>query len=317
MTGSPATLVLHSPAFAGHDTGQHPERPARIRAITTELEQRGLLRDRPELAFAPATFDIVGRVHDPRYLALLTRIVASGGGWIDADTLCAVDSLDVALLAAGAATTAVSVVLAGSVKRAFALVRPPGHHATRDRAMGFCLINTAAVAAQAAIDQGLERVAIIDWDVHHGNGTEAIFASRADVLYCSVHQYGNGFFPGTGAASDTGIGAGAGFTLNVPLHAGADDKTYRQVFTDVFAPKIAAFRPDLFIISAGFDAHHADPLGAMAVTEDGFRDMATHVLDWANAHADGRVVAVLEGGYDLTALGRSVAAVLETFDAAS
>ena len=317
MTSSHSTAVLTSTAFLGHDTGPHPERPARITAITSELESRGLHEARPDVPFGHADRDLIERVHDPRYLGLLDRVVAAGGGWIDPDTLCAVDSVETAYLAAGAATAAVEGVLRGDIPKAFALVRPPGHHATADRAMGFCLINSIAVAAQDALDQGIERVAIIDWDVHHGNGTEAIFEERSDVLFCSVHQYGHGFFPGTGDEFDTGVGAGAGYTVNVPLRPGADDLAYENAFRDVFGPKVEQFQPELVLVSAGFDAHAADPLGSMVVTERGFAEMTSRVLDWADRFAGGRVVAVLEGGYDQPALGRSVATVLEAFDAAT
>ena len=310
------TAVLTSLDFEGHDTGQHPEQPARMRAVLAELETRDLLPHRPEVTFGLADRDLVGRVHEPRYLEFLDEVVASGGGWIDADTMCDVDSVEVAYLAAGAATAAVEAVLGGQAARAFALVRPPGHHATAGRAMGFCLLNSVAIAAQDALEQGLERVAIVDWDVHHGNGTEALFASRPDVLYCSVHQYGRGFFPGTGAGSDVGTGAGTGYTVNVPLAPGAGDQTYESIFRETLQTRIAAFQPELLLVSAGFDAHSSDPLGSMAVTERGFATMATQLLDWADRFASGRIVAVLEGGYHLPALGRSVATVLETFDAA-
>jgi acetoin utilization deacetylase AcuC-like enzyme len=314
---SHSTAVLIDPAFEGHDTGPHPEQPARMAAIRAELTARDLLSRRPEIAFGPADRDLVERVHDPRYLGFLDEVTTAGGAWLDPDTMCAPDSVDVAYLAAGATVQGVEAVLAADVPRAFALVRPPGHHATADRAMGFCLINSIAVAAQAALDQGLERVAIVDWDVHHGNGTEAIFEACNDVLFCSVHQFGHGFFPGTGDEFDTGVGAGVGYTVNAPLKPGADNRTYDAVFREQFGPKIEAYQPELILVSAGFDAHAADPLGSMVVTEEGFAGMTQRVLDWADRFAGGRVVAVLEGGYDKPALGRSVAAVLETFDSAS
>ena len=183
--------------------------------------------------------------------------------------------------------------------------------------MGFCLINQIAMAAQLAINRGIERVAIVDWDVHHGNGTEAIFAARSDVLYCSVHQFGHGFYPGTGRAQDIGIGAGEGYTLNVPLPAGSGDGDYETVFREQLAPRIAAYEPELILVSAGYDAHGDDPVGNMRVTEAGFAMMANSVLEWANEYAQDRVVAILEGGYDLAALSRSVAVTLEAFDTAS
>jgi acetoin utilization deacetylase AcuC-like enzyme len=311
------TAVLTSPAFEGHETGAHPENPGRMRAIRVELERRELLTGRPGFDFGPASRDLVLQVHDRRLLDTLDDHVAVGGGWYDPDTMVDVDSVDVAYRAAGAAVRAVDAVLDGEAPRAFVLARPPGHHATRGRAMGFCLINSIAVAAQSAINRGMERVAIIDWDVHHGNGTEAIFAARPDVLFCSVHQFGYGFYPGTGRAEDVGQGAGEGFTLNVPLPAGSDDGAYERVFADLFAPRVEAFQPELILVSAGYDAHRDDLLGGMRVTEAGFEMMTRAVLDWANRFAGDRIVAILEGGYDPAALGQSVAVTLETFDAAS
>jgi acetoin utilization deacetylase AcuC-like enzyme len=308
------TAILRSPIFLGHDTGSHPENPSRIAAIDAELQSQGLLANRPEVAFGAADREIVARVHDEDYLQFLDDIVEAGGGWIDPDTMCAPDSVETAYHAAGAAIAGVDAVLAGAVKRAFVLARPPGHHAYAGRAMGFCLLNTIAIAAEHALDAGLSRVAIIDWDVHHGNGTEAIFASRPDVLFCSVHQYGSGFFPGTGQSSFTGAGAGEGYTLNVPLRPGADDSAYRTVFEERFAPAVRAFAPELLLVSAGFDAHARDPLGSMRVTDAGFAAMARTVVQWADESSGERVLAVLEGGYDLAGLSSSVAAVLSVFD---
>jgi acetoin utilization deacetylase AcuC-like enzyme len=308
--------VLRSPIFLGHDTGSHPENPDRLVAIDVELEARDLLSARPEVAFGAADREVVARVHDEDYLQFLDDIVEAGGGWIDPDTMCAPDSVETAYHAVGAAVAAVDAILANAVQRAFVLARPPGHHAYVGRAMGFCLLNTVAVAAEHALDAGLQRVAIIDWDVHHGNGTEAIFASRPDVLFCSVHQYGSGFFPGTGHASFTGTGAGEGYTINVPLRPGADDDDYRSVFEAQLAPPVLAFDPDLVLVSAGFDAHQRDPLGSMRVTDAGFAAMARTVVQWAEECCGGRVLAVLEGGYDPGGLSSSVAAVLRVFDEA-
>lgn len=308
-----STAVLRSPIFFGHDTGSHPENPSRIAAIDAELERQGLLIGRPSVPFGAADRDVVARVHDEAYLQLLDQIVDAGGGWIDADTMCAPDSVTTAYHAAGAAVAGVDAILAESFHRAFVFGRPPGHHAYADRAMGFCLLNTVAIAAEHALDSGLERVAIVDWDVHHGNGSEAIFASRPDVLFCSVHQYGSGFFPGTGHASFTGTGSGEGYTINAPLRSGCDDDDYATVFTEIFEPAIRQYGPELILISAGFDAHQRDPLGGMRVTEAGFATMAGQVEEWAGA-CDGRILAVLEGGYDLVGLALSVAAVLRVFD---
>jgi acetoin utilization deacetylase AcuC-like enzyme len=315
--GKHETAVLTSTAFLGHDTEPHVEVPARIAAIHAELDRRELLKGRPDVPFDPAPRDLVERVHDPEYLDWLDKIVEAGGGWIDQDTMCAVDSVAVAMLAAGAAVAGVQAVLQGTVRNAFAIARPPGHHALARRAMGFCLVNSIAVAAEAAIESGCEKVAIVDWDVHHGNGTQAIFYDRADVLFISTHQYGYGFFPGSGSAEEQGTGDGLGTTINLPLEAGAGDADYLRLFDERIGPAIERYDPDLLLISAGFDAHKDDPLGSMRVTDEGFGVLADRVLGWADEVCDGRVVAVLEGGYDQPALGRCVATVLERFDRAS
>lgn len=309
------TALLRSAAFLGHETGTHPENPRRLPAIDGELTHQGLLADRPEIAFRPATIEQIERVHDSAYVDLLERATAAGGGWLDADTLLAPDSLGVARLAAGAAVAAVDAVLDGAVERAFALVRPPGHHATPNRGMGFCLLNSVAIAAEQARWRGLERVAILDWDVHHGNGTQDAFWSTDRVLFCSLHQ--SPLYPDTGAASERGEGAGAGYTLNRPLPPNTDDATYLAVVDAEVMPALLAYRPELVIVSAGFDAHAADPLAGLRLTEEGFAGLAHRALDLADRCAGGRLVLVLEGGYDPAALGRSVAAVVRALDGLS
>ncbi len=306
------TALLRSPRFRGHDTRAHPENPSRLVAVDAELERAGLVAGRADVPFGPADPAAIERVHDPRYVAALHDLATRGGGWVDADTMVAPDSVDVALLAAGAAVAAVDATLDGVAARAFALVRPPGHHATPARGMGFCLFNSVAVAAAHAVARGLERVLIVDWDVHHGNGTQDAFYATDRVLFCSVHQ--SPFYPGTGAADERGRGAGEGFTINVPLRAGKGDDDYRRVFDEAFLPAARRYRPELVLVSAGFDAHRADPLGGMRLTEEGFADLARRVIDLAEASAGGRLVAVLEGGYDPPALGRSVATVLRVLD---
>jgi acetoin utilization deacetylase AcuC-like enzyme len=281
-------------------------------AVDAELERQGLIAGRPEVAFAPADRALIERVHDPRYLELLERVTERGGAWLDPDTMIGPDSYEVARLAAGAAVAAVGAALSGAARRLFVLGRPPGHHATRAQGMGFCLINTVAVAAAHALANGLERVAIVDWDVHHGNGTQDIFYDTNRVLFCSVHQ--SPFYPGTGSAQETGTGAGRDSTINVPLPAGQVDDVFARVFDEIFLPRLRAYRPELVLVSAGFDAHRDDPIGGMRLTEDGFAALAERVVDLAEAHAEGRVVAVLEGGYDPPALGRSVAAILRVLD---
>jgi acetoin utilization deacetylase AcuC-like enzyme len=256
----------------------------------------------------PATDAEVARVHTP---SLRAQLAATAGkhGMLDADTHVSPRSYDAALLAAGAAVGAMEAVWRGEARNAFALVRPPGHHAKPDTMMGFCLLNNAAIAAEAARAAGASRVLVLDWDVHHGNGTQAAFWDRSDILYQSVHQFP--FYPGTGAPTDVGEGPGAGFTVNCGLPGGRSDADFGAVFHDLLLPVATAFRPELVIVSAGFDPHEDDPLGGMLCTERGFAAMCTLVKQLAEATAGGRLVLVLEGGYSLVGLPRSVHACLE------
>jgi acetoin utilization deacetylase AcuC-like enzyme len=310
--GRERTALFRSPTFREHETGDHPENAGRLLAIDTVLERLDLLAGRPQIPFNAASDDILARIHDPRYIAGLREFSAQGGGWLDADTPVGARSAEVAALAAGAGVAAVDAVLDGLAQRGFVLARPPGHHATPSRGMGFCLFNTIAVAAAHALARGLERVLIVDWDVHHGNGTQDAFFDTDELLFCSVHQWP--LYPGTGAAGERGVGRGTGYTINVPLAPGANDDGYMEVFDRVILPAANAFRPQIVLISAGFDAHADDPLGGMLVTERGFGNLARRVVEVANTHADGRVVAFLEGGYDPPALARSVAATLAELD---
>ena len=304
--------LLRSPRFEGHETGSHPENPRRLAAIEAELTQTGLLGERPQVPFGAADLAAVERVHDGRYVRALHMLAAEGGAWLDADTLVAPDSVEIALLAAGAAIAGVDAALDGVAPRVFALVRPPGHHATPHRGIGFCLLNSVAIAAAHAVARGVARVLLIDWDVHHGNGTQDAFYETDRIFFCSVHQ--SPLYPGTGAASERGAGAGEGFTLNVPLPPGEGDGTYRRVFDEYILPAARAYQPELVLVSAGFDAHTADPLANMRLTEAGFADLARRVVALADEACDGRVVALLEGGYDPRALARSVVAVLRVLD---
>jgi acetoin utilization deacetylase AcuC-like enzyme len=314
-TTYPKAALLRSPAFLGHETGTHVENPRRIQAIEAELERLGLLGGRPEVSFLAASREAVERVHDARYLDLLERVSGAGGAWLDADTMIGPDSYDVASLAAGAGIAEVDAALEGMAPRSMVLGRPPGHHATRHAGMGFCLINSIAVAAAHATSRGVGRVAIVDWDVHHGNGTQDIFYETDRVLFCSVHQ--SPLYPGSGDVTEKGSGAGWGFTLNVPLPPGEGDATYLRVFDEIILPRVRDYEPELVLISAGFDAHQADPLASMRVTEAGFRAMAERTIAVAEETAGGRVVAFLEGGYDPTALSRSVAEVIKALDTGS
>ncbi len=303
-----STIVFTDPRLLDHDLGPgHVESPARLDAIMGELGRAplaGLTFETPRAA----TDAEIEAVHSPAYRASLARL-AGEYAELDPDTAVSPGSWEAATLAAGAAVGAVEAVMRAQADNAFALVRPPGHHARPDRAMGFCLLNNAAIAAQSARRAGAERVMILDWDVHHGNGTQEIFAARDDILYMSVHQYP--FYPGTGAAGEVGVGSGRGATVNCPLPGGQTDADYGVVFHDLFLPVGRAFAPDLIIVSAGFDAHARDPLAEMRVTERGFAAMGSALCELAASTCGGKLVLLLEGGYDLGALAASVHASLE------
>jgi acetoin utilization deacetylase AcuC-like enzyme len=303
-----STILITDTRFLDHDPGLgHPESPARLEAIQDDLARAPLAGVAMEEARFATNAEIEA-VHPAEYRAALA---ARGGhrARLDPDTVMSPGSWDAARLAAGAAVDAALATMNGRARNAFALVRPPGHHAETARAMGFCLLNNAAIAAEAARRAGAERVLIVDWDVHHGNGTQDIFAGREDVLYMSVHQYP--FYPGTGAAHEVGVGAGRGATVNCPLPAGRGDADYGAVFHDLFLPAARAFRPDLVIVSAGFDAHARDPLAEMRVSERGYAAMTSLLAQLADETCGGRLALMLEGGYDLPALAASVRATLE------
>lgn len=287
-----------------------PERPERLTAI---LEHLGAVPGAQVFDEAPQVSprELAAEVHDPDYLTRFERAVARGDGLLDtADNPIGAGSWRGAWAALEGTLAATEWVASGPNRRALAVVRPPGHHAERGSAMGFCFLNNAAIAAHALRSRhGSERVAIFDFDVHHGNGTQHIFEQRPDVFYASVHQYP--FYPGTGAASERGTGGGAGTTANFPLPAGSDDAVYHRVLVEEVIPTLAAFRPDALVVSAGFDAWRSDPLGGMRVTETGFRDWGTSLGQFAARWTDGSLVAVLEGGYDRGALPRLVEAFLE------
>ena len=301
------TLLYTHPSSYAHETGGHPENAGRIRAIEAALDEASL----PDLnAIEPprATTEQLARAHDPAHLASIEAYCASGGGMIDLDTVTSEGSWEAALRASGAACDAVDRLLAGQDKSAFCALRPPGHHAETGKAMGFCLINQVAIAAEHARTRGADRVLIFDWDVHHGNGTEDIFKDSSDVLYASIHGWP--LYPGTGDISYTGEGAGEGYTVNMPVPSGAGDELFEALTEHVVAPVARAFEPGLIAISAGFDAHADDPLASCEVTEGGYRNMAAQVAGVA-AELGVPVLVCLEGGYDPGALGRSVVAMLE------
>ncbi len=285
----------------------HPERPDRLRAIERALAEVDWLGwERRE---APAIGeDELEPVHSAAHVAFIRDLCLGGGGAIDADTYAGEASFEAALRAAGGACAMARALIDGEAAAGFCAVRPPGHHAEPDRAMGFCLFNNVAIAAELAIRElGAERVFVLDWDVHHGNGTAEVFRRRADVLYASIHQ--GGIFPGTGAASDKGSGPGEGFTINLPVPAGSGEELWLSLLEDAVLPVAARFKPDLVLISAGFDAHRDDPLADCMLEAESFGLMARRVREMAS-EAGAPVGAVLEGGYDLDALADSVLATM-------
>ena len=311
---SPSTALYFDQIFLHHDPGRgHPESPKRLEAIVDLLERvpiPALTKRQPR----PATAEEIAYVHTDAYRRSLEAL-AGRSAHLDADTAISPDSYAAALRAAGAAVEAVEDVWEGRCRNAFGLVRPPGHHALSSTAMGFCLFNNVAIAAEAAVRRGAERVLVLDWDVHHGNGTQDSFYARRDVLYQSVHQYP--LYPGTGAALEQGSGIGRGFTVNCPLPAGQTDADYGAVFYDLFLPIALAFAPKMILVSAGFDPHEADPLADMRLTERGFAAMCTATRRLAEDCCGGKLVLLLEGGYHLNALARSVHACLQVLAGSS
>jgi acetoin utilization deacetylase AcuC-like enzyme len=303
-----APVLFEHPSSLAHDTGPHPEQPARIVAIDRELAARdwlGFERVRSPAVSRP----VLEAVHPRAHVELIKRAAEAGGAQIDADTIVSAGSFEAALHAAGGAVALVDRLLDGSVPSGFSAHRPPGHHAESARAMGFCLFNNIAVATRHALDAGgLDRVMILDWDVHHGNGTNDIFAADRRVLFVSVHQ--SPLYPGTGPAGSMGSGEGRGYTVNLPVGPGTGDDVYRSLIDHVAVPLARSFEPQLLLISAGFDAHVEDPLADCRVTEAGFAAMTRSLRDVCS-ELEIPLGGVLEGGYALEALARSVAATLE------
>ncbi len=310
----PVSLV-YDPAFLRHDTGHgHFENPQRLECILREIASdealnSRLIRSLPE----PASNADLRRCHDTAMIDAIQSFIERGGTHLDSDTPVCFESFRIAQLAAGAAITAVKDVMLIDSQRAFALVRPPGHHATDVRPMGFCLFNNAAIAARyAQANFGVEKVLIVDWDVHHGNGTQDIFWRDDSVYFMSTHQYP--LYPGTGDSNQTGEGKGTGYTLNIPLRAQTSARAHREAFRDALKAIEAHFHPDLVIISAGFDSHRGDPLGNLMLEDSDFSEMTNDVLRLADKYAKGRVVSILEGGYNLDLLGKSVCAHLKSME---
>jgi len=304
-----ATGLVTAPVVLKHDTGPgHPERPERVARSLERLAESGLVDDVIAVTPEPAPIEAITRLHPLAHLEELERAIESGVRSInEPDMGVSLSSWEAALTSSGAALLSADRIMSGEWQNALCLVRPPGHHAEAERAMGFCLINHAAICARHLQEvHGLARVAICDFDVHHGNGTQHLFEDDPSIFYASLHQWP--LYPGTGAAEERGIGEGEGATLNVPLSAGSDDAVYLRALEEEVLPAIEAHRPEALILSAGFDAHTRDPLGGMEVTTEGFGRMTRLLLDLAAKTCEGRVISLLEGGYDLDGLAASVEA---------
>ncbi len=303
------TAVIWDPRYADHDTAGMPEGSDRIEVIVQGLHDEGLWSRIVEVRPQSAAEAEVLRVHTPAHLERIRRAAElRGGEWVDSDTYVSAQSFEVALLAVGGTLDALAQWQEGRVS--FAAVRPPGHHATPDRAMGFCLFNNVAIAARRLLADGYERVAIVDWDAHHGNGTQTVFLAEREVLYMSLHQ--SPLFPGTGAVDEVGVDDGEGYTVNIPMPAGSGDGDYALAFQRLVEPIVDRFAPQAILVSVGFDTHAADPLTDLRMSPDGYAMMTLSLLTLAARHADGRLMFELEGGYDRPALALSAAAVVRT-----
>jgi acetoin utilization deacetylase AcuC-like enzyme len=301
---------VYDPIFLEHDTGEHPENARRMTATMALLEESGLLAKLTRIPVRAATPAELALVHDPRYVAGVERVSKQGGGWVDPDTLITPRSYDVAAHVVGGTLNALDAIMRGDVTSAFCLLRPPGHHATPVQAMGFCLFNHVAIAAQHARTRHLlSRVAIVDFDVHHGNGTQDAFYDDADVLYVSTHEFP--FYPGTGPAEEIGGGDARGANVNIPMPHGSGDTEYRRAFEAVVIPVVRRFNPQLILVSAGYDAHFADEIALQKLSVGGYGSLVSMILDAARDLCDGRVLFALEGGYHLTALPWSVHRTIE------
>ncbi|MFT5115805.1 MAG: acetoin utilization deacetylase AcuC-like enzyme [Parasphingorhabdus sp.] len=309
----PNTAFLYDPRFLQHDTGQgHPERSSRLSHAIEFLQQRPYFDSLQQVAPAPCAEQWIETIHSGDYINRTKQACNDGVSYIDSpDVAVCSSSWDVANLAVGGVLAIADAVIGGEVQNGFAMIRPPGHHAEHDTALGFCLFNNVAITARyLQAFHGLERILILDWDVHHGNGTQHSFESDDSVMYISLHQYP--FYPGSGAWSETGIGKGLGATVNCPMNAGAGNAEYEQAFKERIFPAIHSFKPDAVLLSAGFDAHGQDPLGAINLTTDFYHWMTVRMKEIADQYCQGRIISMLEGGYDLLALASCIDTHIET-----
>ncbi|OHD68987.1 MAG: histone deacetylase [Spirochaetes bacterium RBG_16_49_21] len=307
-----ATAYLFDPIFLKHKTGWgHPEKPERLEAINSAIASASFYKDLVKVGPVVPDMKYLEMIHSPSYIQRVKKEIKSGVSYLDSmDTAVCGESYEVALMAVGGSLNMCDTVMKGAAANGFCAVRPPGHHAEKDYAAGFCIFNNIAIAAKYLQSRcGIKRIAVVDWDVHHGNGTQHSFERDSSVLYISLHQFPH--YPGTGSAEETGAGKGAGYTMNIPMHAGSGDEEYLTAFQNRIIPSLEKFKPEIILISAGFDGHKSDPLSSIRLSSDAYAEFTNMLMAIAGRHGTGRIIAFLEGGYNLSALSESVLAMME------